>query len=168
MAATTADAGGSGDPPAGGSGGSGDAPGRGFGSRVGATGLFVLMSIGGFAMWIVAPVAWLWIGSQLTESRRPDGTLYALVAVGLIGTMAVLGLLLGRLNRIHGAITGRVTQKTIARSRLAWTRPQSASDEGRAPVNALEVIMVFCVVIAGILFFVWFFFFAGSSLDYQT
>ena len=141
---------------------------RGLGSRLGTTGLVVLMSIGGFAMWIVAPVAWLWIGSQLTESRRPDGTLYVLVAVGLFTTMAILGFLLGRLNRIHGAITGRITDATIAHQRLAWHRPQSASQEGRAPVNALEVIMVACVVIAGILFFVWFFFFAGSSLDYQT
>jgi MFS family permease len=140
---------------------------RGLGSRLGTTGLVVLMSIGGFAMWIVTPVAWLWIGSQLTESRRPDGTLYVIVAVGLFGTMAFLGFLLGRLNRIHGAITGRITDATIAHSRLAWHRPQSASQEGRTPVNALEVIMVCCVVIAGILFFVWFFFFAGSSLDYQ-
>ena len=144
-----------------------DAPGRGFASRMGTTGLVVLMSIGGFAMWIVTPVAWLWIGSQLTESRRPDGTLYVLVAVGIIGTMTVLGLLLGRMNKIHGAITGRITATTVRNSRLAWTRPMAGADEGRAPVNALEVIMVVCVVIAGILFFVWFFLFAGSSLDYQ-
>ena len=143
-------------------------PGRlGLGGRLGATGLVVLMSIGGFAMWIVTPVAWLWIGSQLTESRRPDGTLYVFVAVGLIGTMAVLGILLGRLNRIHGALTGRITETTMRNSRLAWTRPMAGSEEGRAPGNALEVIMVGCVFIAGILFFVWFFFFAGSSLDYQ-
>jgi hypothetical protein len=70
------------------------------------------------------------------------------------------------MNRIHGAMTGRLTDS--AHVRAAWHRPQSASDEGRAPVNALEVIMVACVVIAGLLFFVWFFFFAGSSLDYQT
>lgn len=141
--------------------------GRGPWSRLGTTGLVVLMSIGGFAMWIVAPVAWLWIGSQLTESRRPDGTLYVLVAVGLLMTMVILGFLLGRLNRIHGAITGRITDATIAHQRLAWDRPQSASNEGRAPVNALERIMVACVMIALTLFFVWFFFFAGSSLDYQ-
>ena len=145
----------------------GDRAPRGLGSRVGTTGLVVLMSIGGFAMWIVTPVAWLWIGSQLTESRRPDGTLYVLVAAGILVTMTVLGLLLGRLNRIHGELTGRITATTMRNSRLAWTRPQSASDEGRSAVNALEVIMVFCVVIAGILFFVWFFLFAGSSLDYQ-
>jgi MFS family permease len=145
-----------------------DAPGRGLASRLGTTGLVVLMSIGGFAMWIVTPVAWLWIGSQLTESRRPDGTLYVFVAIGILVTMTILGLLLGRLNRIHGAITGRFTERTIASSRVAWSRPMTASEEGRAPVNALEVIMVVCVVIAGILFFVWFFFFAGSSLDYQT
>jgi uncharacterized transporter YbjL len=137
-------------------------------ARLGATGLVVLMSIGGFAMWIATPVAWLWIGSQLTESRRPDGTLYVVVAAGILITMSVLGLLLGRMNRIHGAMTGRITETTARNSRLAWTRPQSASEEGRAPVNALEVIMVACVVIAGILFFVWFFLFAGSSLDYQT
>jgi hypothetical protein len=143
-------------------------PERGLASRLGTTGLIVLMSIGGFAMWIVTPIAWLWIGSQLTESRRPDGTLYVLVAVGILVTMTVLGLLLGRLNRIHGAVTGRITATTRRNERLAWTRPQSASEEGRAPVNALEVIMVVCVVVAGILFFVWFFLFAGSSLDYQT
>lgn len=145
-----------------------EAASRGALSRLGTTGLVVLMSIGGFAMWIVTPVAWLWIGSQLTESRRPDGTLYVLVAVGMFSTMAVLGVLLGRMNRIHGAITGRLTEATLAHSRLAWHRPQSASQEGRTPVNALEVIMVVCVVVAGILFFVWFLFFAGSSLDYQT
>jgi hypothetical protein len=143
-------------------------PRRSTGSRLGTTGLVVLMSIGGFAMWIVTPVAWLWIGSQLTESRRPDGTLYVLVAAGILVTMSVLGILLGRLNRIHGAITGRITATTVRNSRLAWTRPMAGSEEGRAPVNALEVIMVVCVVIAGILFFVWFFLFAGSSLDYQT
>ena len=143
-------------------------PGRSVSSRLGTTGLVVLMSIGGFAMWIATPVAWLWIGSQLTESRRPDGTLYVLVAVGILATMTVLGLLLGRLNKIHGAITGRITPTTARNSRLAWNRPMAGAEEGRAPVNALEVIMVFCVVIAGILFFVWFFLFAGSSLDYQT
>ncbi len=142
--------------------------GPGFAHRLGATGLVVVMSIGGFAMWIATPVAWLWIGSQLTDSRRPDGTLYVLVAVGILITMTVLGFLLGRLNRIHGAITGRITATSIRNERAAWTRPMSASQEGRAPVNALEVIMVVCVAIAGILFFVWFFFFAGSSLDYQT
>jgi hypothetical protein len=140
----------------------------GFTRRVSATGLVVLMAIGGFAMWIATPVAWLWIASQLTESRRPDGTLYVLVAVGMLTTMAVFGVLLGRMNRIHGAMTGRITEATLAHSRLAWYRPQSASQEGRMPVNALEVIMVACVVVAGILFFVWFFFFAGSSLDYQV
>jgi hypothetical protein len=119
-------------------------------------------------MWVATPVAWLWIVSQLTESRRPDGTLYALVAAGFILTMTALGVLLGRLNRIHGLMTGRLTAGSARHARLAWHRPQSASQEGRQPVNALEVIMVVCVVIAGILFFVWFFFFAGSSLDYQT
>ena len=137
-------------------------------ARLGATGLVVLMSIGGFAMWIATPVAWLWLGSQLTESRRPDGTLYVLVGAGILITMSVLGLLLGRMNRIHGTMTGRITETTTRNTRLAWTRPQSASEEGRTAVNALEVIMVACVVIAGILFFVWFFLFAGSSLDYQT
>ena len=141
---------------------------RTVGARLGTTGLVVLMSIGGFAMWVVAPAAWLWIGSQLTETRRPDGTLYVFVAVGIFLTMTVLGLLLGRLNRIHGELTGRITATTRRNERLAWTRPMTASQEGRAPVNALEVIMVLCVVIAGILFFVWFFAFAGSSLDYQT
>ena len=136
-------------------------------SRLGATGLVVLMSLGGFAMWIATPVAWLWFGSQLTESRRPDGTLYVLVAAGILVTMTVLGLLLGRMNRIHGEITGRLRPDAPAHTRLAWHRPQSASDEGRSPVNVLEVIMVACVVVAGILFFVWFFFFAGSSVDYQ-
>ena len=63
---------------------------------------------------------------------------------------------------------GRITDTTIAHSRLARHRPQSASQEGLRPVNALEVIMVVCVVVAGILFSVWFFVFAGSSLEYQT
>ncbi|HEX8065514.1 MAG TPA: hypothetical protein VF520_03190 [Thermoleophilaceae bacterium] len=133
-------------------------------ARLGAGGLVVVMSIGGVAMWIGAPAAWLWVGSQLTESQRPLGSVYMIVGTGILVTMTLLGLALGRLNRIHGEMTGRLQRGRTVRN--AWSRPQSHAAEGRPPVNALEAIMVGCVVLVGILFFVWFFFFAESSINY--
>ncbi len=87
-----------------------------LGRGVAATLLVVLMAIGSVAMWIAAPVFWLWLVSQFSESSTPSLGLYMLVLLGTIATIVVLGKTLGYLNRVHGAMTVR-SAVAIARSR---------------------------------------------------
>ncbi len=47
----------------------------------------VLMAIGSIAMWLGAPVFWLWLASRLASSSQPSLTLYLMVLVGIILSM---------------------------------------------------------------------------------
>ncbi len=66
-----------------------------------ATLLVLLMAVGSVVMWLVAPVFWLWLASQIASSSQPSLSIYLLVLVGIVASMIVIGKLLGWLNRLH-------------------------------------------------------------------
>jgi hypothetical protein len=75
---------------------------------------------------------------------------------------AALGWALNRLAAAHDALVGRPT----ARRQTAWMRPfntGTAETQGSG-LRAPDRIMIAAVVLAGLGFEAWFFFFAGSSL----
>jgi hypothetical protein len=124
-------------------------------------GLVIVMALGSVAVWLVAPVAWLWIASQMTHSSQPSLGPYLLVLIGMVVTAAVIGKFLGMVNRAHMRITGRAPDK---REHAKWNRSMRGE---RAPVNdrgVLEQVMAISVSCALVLFGIWFFLFAGSSL----
>jgi hypothetical protein len=129
--------------------------------RPAAAVLIVLMVIGSLAMWIVNPIFWLWLASQLQKNSQPSLGPYLVVLVGILVTMAVLGKVLGRLNRLYGDVTG--TTPTV-RWRAPWHRSLRDEREGGAPHTVLNTVMVVSVSVAVLVFGIWFFFFAGSSL----
>jgi hypothetical protein len=47
---------------------------------------------------------------------------------------------------------------------MPWHRSLRGENEGRAPQQILDVVMVISVSAAGFVFLIWFLFFAGSSL----
>jgi hypothetical protein len=47
---------------------------------------------------------------------------------------------------------------------MPWHRSLRGEEEGRAPRQILDVVMVVSVMTAGFAFLIWFLFFAGSSL----
>ena len=49
------------------------------------------MAVGSIAMWLVVPVAWLWVGSHMTKSSQPTIGPYLLVLAGTIVSMFALG-----------------------------------------------------------------------------
>jgi hypothetical protein len=84
-----------------------------------------------------------------------------LVLVGILLTAVVVGKFLGMVNRTHMRVTGRVSDK---RQPAKWNRSMRGE---RTPVNdrgVLEQVMAISVSFALVLFAVWFFLFAGSSL----
>lgn len=131
------------------------------GIGVAKAGLIALMAVGSVFLWIGIPVGWLWIGSQLqSSSGQASFGLYLGVLLGIVLSMVAVGRFLYRLNGVYGRLTG----SEVVRVRMPWHRSVRGEQEGRPPRQILDVVMVISVMTAGFAFFIWFLFFAGSSL----
>lgn len=130
------------------------------GRGVAAALLVVVMAIGSVAMWIAAPIFWLWLVSQLADSSRPSLGLYLLVLGGTIATIIVLGKLLGVLNRIHGSLTGRMPPR---RDQTVWMRSMRGERDVQRDHGVLATVMAVSVSIALVAMGIWFFFFAEGG-----
>jgi hypothetical protein len=123
--------------------------------------LVLLMAVGSIAMWLVVPVAWLWVGSHMTKSSQPTIGPYLLVLAGTIVSMFALGKGLGILNRLHMRVTGRRDR----RQQATWMKSMRGERRGATQDRGvLDGVMMISVSIALLLFGIWFFAFAGSSL----
>jgi hypothetical protein len=123
--------------------------------------LIALMAVGSVVMWIGVPVALIYAASRLADSPKPSMGPYVLILVGLPVGMIIVGKLLGALDRYHGRITGlddgRPTQ-------AAWMKSMRGDRERKRRRSVLDTVMIISVGVALLLFGVWFFAFAGSSL----
>ena len=123
--------------------------------------LIGLMAIGSVVMWIGVPVALIYAASRLADSPKPSMGPYVLILVGLpLGMMAV-GKLLGGLDRYHGRVTGLDDGKP---QQAAWMKSMRGDRERKRRRSVLDSVMMISVGIALLLFGIWFFAFAGSSL----
>ena len=125
-----------------------------------AAALVLLMAIGSVVMWIGVPLGLIYVASQLADSSRPSAGPYLLIILGLPIGMAIVGKLLGMLDRLHGRLTGRREE----RRRASWLRSMRAERTSTVRGGVLDKVMIVSVVLAVIAFGVWFFGFAGSSL----
>lgn len=124
-------------------------------------GLVVVMAAGSVVMWLVSPVAWLWVASRMTSSSQPSLGPYVLVLVGMALTAVVIGKGLGAVNRTHMRVTGRTHDK---REHATWNRSMRGERKAVNDRGVLEQVMLVSVGCALVLFGIWFFAFAGSSL----
>jgi hypothetical protein len=131
-----------------------------LGRGVLATVLVVLMAIGSVAMWIAAPIFWLWLVAQFSQSSNPSGLAYLLVLAGTIVTVVVLGKTLGFLNRLHGTITGRMAPR---RDQTVWMRSLRGDRDVKRDHGVLGTVMAISVSIAFVAMGIWFFFFAEGG-----
>jgi hypothetical protein len=123
--------------------------------------LIALMAIGSVVMWIGVPVALIYAASRLADSPKPSMGPYVLILVGLpLGMMAV-GNLLGALDRYHGRVTGLDDGKP---EQAAWMKSMRGERERKRRRSVLDSVMIVSVAVALLLFGIWFFAFAGSSL----
>lgn len=122
------------------------------------------MAIGSVMLWIVVPVGWLWVGSQVQSRTQGDGFgPYLIVIAGIAVSIALLAMALARLNRAYGRIASG-GEEEVVRVRMPWHRSMRGEDDSRPPRSVLDVVMVCSVSAALLVFAVWFFFLAGSPL----
>jgi hypothetical protein len=124
-------------------------------------GLVIVMALGSVVVWLVSPIAWLWIASRMTSSSQPSLGPYLLVLVGMALTAVVVGKFLGIVNRTHMRVTGRMHDK---REPAKWNRSMRGERTSVTDRGVLEQVMAISVSCALVLFGIWFFAFAGSSL----
>jgi hypothetical protein len=123
--------------------------------------LIALMAIGSVVMWIGVPVGLIYLASRLADSSKPSMGPYLLILVGLVVGMMAVGKLLGALDRYHGRITGLDDGKP---EQAAWMKSMRGDRERKRRRSVLDSVMMISVGVALLLFGIWFFAFAGSSL----
>jgi hypothetical protein len=123
--------------------------------------LVLLMAVGSVIMWIGVPLGLIYVASQVADSSNPSVGPYLLVFLGLPVGMAVIGKLLGYLDRAHSRLTGR---SDGTRHSAAWLRSMRGERTSTRRGGVLDKVMLVSVGVAVVLFAIWFFGFAGSSL----
>jgi hypothetical protein len=123
--------------------------------------LIALMAIGSVVMWIGVPVGLIYLASRLADSSKPSMGPYVLILVGLVVGMMAVGKLLGALDRYHGRVTGLDDGKP---EQAAWMKSMRGDRERKRRRSVLDSVMIISVGVALLLFGIWFFAFAGSSL----
>jgi hypothetical protein len=114
------------------------------GTRASTAFLFLLMCLASVALWVGAPVLWLWVGGRIQGASGSVGAAIGAALVGFVITVLLFVPLLGWLGRRH------------AEARAA----RGLDDLGRA---ALEGVVVVSAAVAAVAFAIWFLFFAGAE-----
>ncbi|MGH2981125.1 MAG: hypothetical protein ACRDKV_03660 [Solirubrobacterales bacterium] len=123
----------------------------------------LVMLAAALSLWTLIPVAWLYVGSRLSETQFPSAGPYLVVLAGIVASIAVIAWFIAALNSLYVRITGT---HTVAPIRPVWLR--SARDTGPARAGTLlETVMVGSVLLAFVVAGLWFFLLAGSPLPNQ-
>jgi hypothetical protein len=125
-----------------------------------AVALVALMAVGSVVMWLGVPLGLIYLASKLADTPDPSMGPYLLVLIGLPLGMALVGKGLGALNRVHVRLTGAETDDY----RPGWTRSMRGERRVERRNGVLDKVMIVSVALAAVVFAVWFFAFAGSSL----
>jgi len=128
--------------------------------------LVAAMAVVTLNIWTGAPLLGLWAGSRVAPDSGISMFAFFVVAVVIGVTAWVLLRLLAKLQLTHAQVTGR----PLARRQTTWLKPMSgARSRGQGgeapPMTAADYVVVTMVVLAVVAFEIWFFFYAGSSLD---
>ena len=135
-------------------------------SRLKRFGLAALMAFLALNVWTGSPLLALWIGSRIQgNNSQPSMGAVAAVILCLVAFSVVLYQALKRVTYAYQEATG--TLPTV-RSHAPWLRSMRGErpdfQGNTARITGAERIIVFTVIVAVVLFEVWFFFFSGSSI----
>jgi hypothetical protein len=132
-----------------------------MGKKLSQAGLVGLMVAGGLMLWFGNPVIWLWIGSQMAETRSASMGPYAVVALGIVASTILVSWLLMRIHRRYQDVSGYTP---TVRVRLPWMRSPRGESDSRPEVTVLDVVVVTTALLGLLVALVWFVAFAGSPL----
>jgi hypothetical protein len=115
-------------------------------------------------IWTGAPLLALWVGSQTAGPSGLSMTAIGVVVIVLAVLVVALVQLLSRINSRYDRLTGRVADRRVSPWMRSMRSEREAYAKERQGTSAIERIVVISVSAAVLVFNVWFFFFAGSSI----
>jgi hypothetical protein len=125
--------------------------------------LVALMGLASVNLFTGAPLFAIWVGAQV-QGDAGGLSMTAVLAVVVVMALVCSALVwvLNRMGAAHDALAGR----RAARRQTPWMKPFNSGPASaeRTSLRTLDKILVGAVVLAGLAFEAWFFFFAGSSL----
>jgi hypothetical protein len=131
-------------------------------------GLISASALAAINIWTGAPLLAVWVGSQVAGSSGLSMSAVFVVIVVLAAACIGLAAALSWLSARYDELTGR---PPAARRTSPWLRSMRGEREQEARkrhgISAVERIVVAAVVVCVLVFEIWFFFFAGSSLPSQ-
>jgi hypothetical protein len=125
--------------------------------------LVALMALASVNLFTGAPLFAIWVGSRV-QGDSGSLSMAAVLAVVVVMALACAALVwaLNRMGAAHDALIGR----PAARRQTSWMKPFNAGGarSEQSSLRMLDKVLIGAVVLAGLAFEAWFFFFAGSSL----
>src|SRR5439155_18381664 len=119
--------------------------------------LILVMAVGSVSLWLVIPVAWIYLASHIVKTTQPTLGPYVLILFGVPTSMFIVGKLLYRTNGVYERLTGQDSEVQV---QLPWHRSMRGERAPQRRTTVLELVMMISVASALILFGIWFFFFA--------
>ncbi len=110
----------------------------------GPTLVLLIMFTGSLVLWVGAPLAWLWIGSQIEGATNSLSAALGIMFVGVVLTISLIAVLLAKLSNTY----------------RANRRARGLEDPGHV---VLEGVLVVSAGLTITVFVVWFLLFAGAS-----
>ena len=126
-----------------------------------AIGLIIVMAVGSVSLWLVIPVAWIYVVSHMVKTTQPTLAPYLLILFAIPTSMFIVGKLLYRTNHIYERLTGQTSEVKV---QLPWHRSMRGERNTGRRTSVLEFVMMISVGLALLVFGIWFFFFAHASL----
>jgi len=129
-------------------------------------GLAALMAFLALNVWTGSPLLALWIGSRIQgENTQPSMGAVAAVLLCLVVFSVVLYQALKRVTYAYQEATGTLpTMRTHAPWLRSMRDERPGAEGGTARISGAERIVVVTVIVAVLVFEVWFFFLSGSSI----
>ena len=128
------------------------------------------MAVASVSIWTAAPLLGLWVGSRVAPTSGISmAALLAVVAtIGVACWLLVRAL--GAMGRTYDGLTGRTA---TVRRHTPWLRSMSGEREHGQPgadahLTPLEYILVGVVLLAYLVFELWFFFLSSSPIDQRS
>lgn len=126
--------------------------------------VFVAMLLAAFSLWTAIPLSWVYIGSKLSDTQFPSGGPYAVVAIGILASIAIVAWLISRLNDLYIRLTGT---NRLGPVRPNWMKSMRDTTPVQGSVTVVEAVMMASVMLAAVALTLWFFLLAGSPLPDQ-
>jgi hypothetical protein len=126
--------------------------------------IFLAMLFAALSLWTLIPLTWIYIGSKVSTTQFPSGGPYAVVAVGIVISILLDAWLIGRLNALYVRLTGT---NRLSPMRPNWLKSMRDTTTQVGSTTVVEAVLMGSVLVAGIVFVLWFFLLAGSPLPSQ-